>query len=429
MKKCHNCGNESPDNSKFCTECGSILQAQTLRLGEKLQPGVHKVVPMVRLRNSIPVSEEQDDAGGQRVRQEVELDEWKRMETELHKALEDNGKLSETLETLRHDAVEQGYLIEELRGQNKLIKSTWKIALTVALSVFLIMLIICVFAVSGNLKKGKELAEFRPYIARYDSLALYSKEITAERDSVRAKLIDISELYAQAASGKPLAAADRRRRDINIDMVPIKGGAFRMGCTAEQGKDCDEDEEPAHSVTVADFYIGKYPVTQAQWKSVMGSNPSHYRGDNLPVETVSWRDVQEFIKRLNAMTGKRYRLPTESEWEYAARGGADGRGYKYAGSSRIEEVAWYGNSSGTHAVGAKQPNESGTYDMSGNVCEWVNDRYNRYGKSEDAGQTGGDRVLRGGSWTNMARSCRVSNREAYPPGARGNYIGFRLVSQ
>jgi formylglycine-generating enzyme required for sulfatase activity len=153
----------------------------------------------------------------------------------------------------------------------------------------------------------------------------------------------------------------------------------------------------------------------------MGGNPSQYRGDNLPVEQVSWRDVQEFIRRLNAITGKRYRLPTESEWEYAARGGSASKGYKYAGSSRVEEVAWYGRGNGTHAVGKKLPNELGVYDMSGNVCEWVNDRYG------ETGGDGGDRVLRGGSWSNMAKNCRVSDRVSCASGARGNYIGFRLA--
>ena len=160
-----------------------------------------------------------------------------------------------------------------------------------------------------------------------------------------------------------------------IEMVFVKGGTFMMGATPEQGSDAGDGEKPVHSVTVSDFYIGKYEVTQAQWKAVMGKNPSHYKGENRPVERVSWYDIQKFIEKLNAKTGKRYRLPTEAEWEYAARGGNQSKGYKYSGSNDIGSVAWYTNNSGdrTHPVGQKQPNELGLYDMTGNVWEWCSD--------------------------------------------------------
>jgi formylglycine-generating enzyme required for sulfatase activity len=167
----------------------------------------------------------------------------------------------------------------------------------------------------------------------------------------------------------------------DIEMVFVKGGTFTMGCTAEQGDDCFDNEEPAHKVTLSDFYIGKYEVTQAQWKAVTGNNPSKFNGcDNCPVEGVSWNDIQEFIKKLNAKTGLNYRLPTEAEWEYAARGGAQSRGYKYSGSNSVDEVAWYYGNSGneTHPAGTKKANELGIYDMSGNVYEWCNDWYGAY---------------------------------------------------
>lgn len=221
--------------------------------------------------------------------------------------------------------------------------------------------------------------------------------------------------------------------DYGIEMVFVEGGTFKMGATSEQGSDADSDEKPVHSVTVSNFYIGKYEVTQAQWKAVMGDNPSSFQGDNLPVENVSWDDIQEFIKKLNQLTGKTYRLPTEAEWEYAARGGKMSKGYKYAGSNNISDVAWYTNnsSSHTHPVGQKQPNELGLYDMSGNVWEWCQDWYGNYNSSSQTNPTGpasgSYRVLRGGSWGYIAGDCRGSYRYRYNPSNRSYDYGFRLV--
>ena len=219
----------------------------------------------------------------------------------------------------------------------------------------------------------------------------------------------------------------------NIEMIFVKGGTFTMGATAEQGSDAFDFEKPTHSVTVSDFYIGKYEVTQAQWRAVMGSNPSCFKGDNLPVEEVSWDDVQEFIKKLNAKTGKRFRLPTEAEWEYAARGGNQSKGYKFSGSNSISDVAWYDDNSRrkTHPVGQKRPNELGIYDMSGNVFEWCQDWYGSYSSSSQTNPTGpsggSSRVLRGGSWCISARYCRVSYRNSSYPDSRYSSIGFRLA--
>lgn len=219
----------------------------------------------------------------------------------------------------------------------------------------------------------------------------------------------------------------------DFDMVYVEGGTFTMGATSEQGSDAYSDERPTHSVTVSDFYIGKYEVTQAQWRAVMGSNPSYFTGDNLPVEQVSWDDIQEFITKLNTMTGKTFRLPTEAEWEYAARGGDKSKGYKYSGSNTLDNVAWYTNnsSSKTHPVGQKQPNELGLYDMSGNVWEWCQDWYGSYSSSSQTNPTGPSsgsrRVLRGGSCYNFARDCRVSYRGSGDPDDRYNLNGFRLV--
>jgi formylglycine-generating enzyme required for sulfatase activity len=239
---------------------------------------------------------------------------------------------------------------------------------------------------------------------------------------------------------------------VSIDMVYVRGGTFTMGCTPEQGSDCESDEKPAHQVTVSDFYIGKYEVTQAQWKAVTGNNPSNFKGDNLPVEQVSWDDVQTFISKLNAQTGKKYRLLTEAEWEYAARGGASSRGYKYSGSNMADQVAWYYENSGdkalkdskrefdnlsnnhcrSHPVGTKAANELGIYDMSGNVYEWCSDwscAYSSSSQTNPAGPSSGSgRVLRGGSWNNFARDCRSAYRFSLSPAYHGNDVGFRLAS-
>ena len=217
-----------------------------------------------------------------------------------------------------------------------------------------------------------------------------------------------------------------------IEMVYVEGGTFTMGATSEQDDYAWDDEKPAHSVTLDGYYIGKYEVTQELWEAVMGSNPSHFKGDNLPVECVSWDDVQEFLRKLNAMTGKRYRLPTEAEWEFAARGGNGSRGCKYSGSNSIDDVAWfYYNSGCPNAVGTKSPNELGIYDMSGNVWEWCHDwkgDYSCYPQRNPKGpNSGACRVYRGGSWLNSARYCRVSHRDFIAPDSRDSRLGFRLA--
>lgn len=190
---------------------------------------------------------------------------------------------------------------------------------------------------------------------------------------------------------------------IKYNMVWVDGGTFRMGATSEQGSDAYSDEKPVHSVTMSSYYIGKTEVTQALWKAVMGSNPSEFKGDNWPVESVSWNDCQAFIRKLNALTGQNFRLPTEAEWEFACRGGNNSRGYKYSGSNYIDNVAWYDGNSGdkTHPVATKSPNELGIYDMSGNVWEWCADWYGDYSSGRQTnpkGPYGGSyRVSRGGS--------------------------------
>jgi len=221
--------------------------------------------------------------------------------------------------------------------------------------------------------------------------------------------------------------------NLNIQMIAVQGGTFTMGCTSEQGNDCKDDEKPAHRVTVGDFYIGKYEVTQAQWRAVMGNKPSYFNGDNSPVENVSWNDVQDFIRKLNASTGKQYRLPTEAEWEFATRGGNSSRGTRYSGSNTVDNVAWYYVNSGgtTHPVGTKSANDLGIYDMSGNVWEWCSDWYGSYSSNAQTNpqgpSSGSYRVLRGGSWNFIARYTRVSYRFNSTPDRRISSTGFRLA--
>lgn len=219
---------------------------------------------------------------------------------------------------------------------------------------------------------------------------------------------------------------------VSFDMIMVEGGTFTMGATSEQGNDADSDEKPTHKVTLSDYYIGETEVTQALWQAVMGNNPSSYKGNSNPVESVSWNDCQEFIRKLNSLTGRTFRLPTEAEWEYAARGGNESKGYKYSGSNSIDNVAWYKSNSSfkTHAVKTKSPNELGIYDMAGNVYEWCQDYYGFYSSNAQTNPRGpssfSNRVLRGGSWSRGAGSCRVSHRSDYSPGCSRDY-GLRLV--
>ena len=219
---------------------------------------------------------------------------------------------------------------------------------------------------------------------------------------------------------------------VSFKMIKVDGGTFRMGSNDSEAED---DESPVHNVTLSDYYIGETEVTQELWEAVMGNNPSYFKGSKNPVEKVSWDDCQEFIRKLNQLTGKNFRLPTEAEWEYAARGGNKSRGYKYSGSNNISDVAWYSDNSSwaTHPVCIKSPNELGLYDMSGNVWEWCSDWYgeNYYSSSPQTNpigpNSGSSRVFRGGDWILDAQFCRVAIRGGNTPGLRFDGLGLRLV--
>jgi len=217
------------------------------------------------------------------------------------------------------------------------------------------------------------------------------------------------------------------------DMVLIEGGTFTMGAAENQMREAESDEKVLHAVTVSTFYLCKYELTQDLWTFVMESNPSTYKASRQPVETITWNDAQRFIGKLNALTGKTFRLPTEAEWEYAARGGNKSQGFKYAGSDNVADVAWYSANSNNrpHDVGQKLPNELGLYDMSGNVYEWCQDwkgPYERKVQTDPAGPLeGNNRVNRGGRWCGSARACRTSDRSMSAPEGYFYHLGMRLA--
>jgi formylglycine-generating enzyme required for sulfatase activity len=287
-------------------------------------------------------------------------------------------------------------------------------------------------------QKEKEAAAEKERLEREQK----EKEAAAEKERLARE-----QKEKEAAAEKERLAREQKEKEAAAELVMVKveGGTFTMGCTSEQGSDCLAREKPAHSVTLSSFSICKYEVTQAQWKAVMGTTVRQQRdkrdpswglageGDNYPMYYVSWDEAWEFIRRLNAATGKSYRLPTEAEWEYAARGGNRSQGYKYSGSNNIGEVAWYKDNSGSqnHPVGTKKANELGIHDMTGNVWEWCQDWHGDYSASSQqnpkGASSGSDRVNRGGSWGGNAGYCRVAYRGDDSPGRRGDYLGFRVV--
>ena len=219
---------------------------------------------------------------------------------------------------------------------------------------------------------------------------------------------------------------------VTFNMIKVDGGTFTMGGTYEQGNSYG-DEKPTHQVTLSTYYIGETEVTQELWTAVMGKNPSWHKGDILPVEQVSWKDCVKFIERLKKLTNRIFRLPTEAEWEFAARGGNKSNCTMYSGSDDIDDVAWYGENriQNTNPVKTKKANELGIYDMSGNVSEWCNDWKGAYGSDVQVNpigpKSGNKRVCRGGGTNCSSWSCRSSYRDEYAPGYKNNYLGFRLA--
>ena len=236
-----------------------------------------------------------------------------------------------------------------------------------------------------------------------------------------------------AASSSDPAVKTVTVNGVSFSMIRVDGGTFMMGATSEQ-EEPDEDEKPVHQVTLSSYYIGETEVTQELWQAVMGNNPSKHKGTNKPVDRVSWNDCQEFILKLNQQTGMNFRLPTEAEWEFAARGGNKCKGYQYSGSNKLKEVAWSLNTIGfSRNVKQRKANELGIYDMSGNVFEWCQDWYGSYNAGSQMNPIGASldthRVCRGGSWNFDIRNCRVASRSHFSPDVRSDIFGLRLVLQ
>jgi formylglycine-generating enzyme required for sulfatase activity len=270
------------------------------------------------------------------------------------------------------------------------------------------------------------------YVELQDRI-LYAKEFLRIDPSGGKLVIAIEKNNAVFTFTKP-SETEQIISEIFPNMIAIQGGTFWMGCSSEQEGDCEDNERPAHQVTLSDFSIGKYEVTQEQWRAVMGTSPSYFKNcETCPVEGVSWNDIQTFLRELNVWTGKNYRLPTEAEWEYAARGGNKSKGYKYSGSNRVGKVGWYRNNSGekTRPVGQKKPNELGIYDMTGNVLEWCQDWYGEYDsiiRTNPSGPSSGSmRLNRGGRWRSIATNTRVSIRYGNSPWRMFSDVGFRLA--
>jgi formylglycine-generating enzyme len=298
-------------------------------------------------------------------------------------------------------------------------------------------------AIEADYAKAKKIDKLYAY---HDFLDKYDDEVHPRVADVEKRIKELENVEAKVSSPQPTPISPQyqapkietptlifpKKFDFEPDMVFVKGGTFKMGSNEF------DDEKPIRDVTLSDFYMGKYPITQAQWRVIIGKTPSYFEGDSLPVEKVSWLDCQDFIKRINNKTGKQFRLPTEAEWEYAAKGGVHWRdNFTYAGSNTIDEVAWYNkNSEGkTQPVGTKKPNQIGIQDMSGNVYEWCSDWYGAYSPTTGSATVvnpigaveGSYRVIRGGCWFSGSAHCHSAYRNRTQPGSNNGYIGFRLV--
>ena len=286
--------------------------------------------------------------------------------------------------------------------------------------------------------------EYEKAKARYRTVLEHNPKDPYVQKKYDACVIQLNAIISNSQTPQ-VSTSPAKNHPAEPEMVFVEGGTFWMGCSGEDGSECSEAEIPLHSVTVSSFNISIYPVTQKQWQLLMGTTvrqqrdkdkkkwPINGEGDNYPMYYINWGEAQEFIRRLNEATGKQYRLLTEAEWEYAARGGNKSKGYKYSGSNNLNDVGWYSENSGNsiHPVGTKRPNELGIYDMSGNVWEWCQDWYGNYSSQSQNNpkgpNTGTDRVLRGGRFADSDSFSRVTRRGNRSPNERFYTYGFRIA--
>jgi formylglycine-generating enzyme required for sulfatase activity len=280
-----------------------------------------------------------------------------------------------------------------------------------------------------------------------DTISIYSCNIrkntlifpTKPSDLIKDCILDLDEVSPKTEHAEMIKAIDSLAAssilNISNDMVFVKGGTYLMGIddtSSEIIEGGEEAERPQHKVRLNNFSISKYEVTQALWVAVMDSNPSINKGNYMrPVDHISWYEAQRFIDKLNKMTNHHFRMPTEAEWEYAAKGGNMSKGYGFSGSNNVDEVAVYYTESGSHTVGTKKPNELGIYDMSGNVSEWCSDWYGPYSKKDSLNPKGPKegtlKCLRGGNWVNHPEACYITIRGAIAPTVADQFMGLRLV--
>ena len=276
------------------------------------------------------------------------------------------------------------------------------------------------------MQNGAEVSTANPYTFIVNRNIVYIAKFIKEGEEEEGEEGDNSDQPSEIKTFDILAEIEKD------EMVFVQGGSYNMGATEEQGSDAKANEKPSHIVILSDYYISRYEVTQKFWETIMGNNPSSVKGDDLPVDNVSWEECNQFIQELNKRTGKQYSLPTEAEWEYAARGGDKRNGTKYSGSNNAEEVAWSDALDGTiQSVGTKKYNELGIYDMSGNVSEWCYDWYGAYTDQDQANpigaETGTEKVLRGGNCSDATINCRVTIRTSTTLETAKAKTGFRIV--
>ncbi len=427
---CSVCGKKNDIDSRYCQQCGNILtffpphsfeenRLKLIRLNWKSNQEVGSYRSLLASLENEKKNKENQMKSKESLLQSKDteiqnlcqqLEEEKKQSSSMQSSLERELKKSQTdYVTLKQKYDEESKAYSELKKKMEEIKEEEK-------------------KIKEEEKKIKE----------------EEKEIKEEEKKIKEeekKKKEEEKKKKEEKEAKRLAAEEEKKKyvkeftvnGVSFNMIPVEGGTFQMGATSEQGSDAYSDEKPVHSVTLSDFMIGETEVTQELWKAVMGNNPSKFKGTKNPVECVSWNDCKVFIGKLNSLTGKDFRLPTEAEWEFAARGGNKSGLFKYSGSNEIDKVAWYqGNSNNTHPVGKKNANELGLYDMSGNVWEWCEDWYGDYSSSPQTNpkgpNDGSDRVIRGGSWSSFsAWYCRVPYRNNRTQDVRCNILGLRLA--